>query len=108
MYRTLCYDIADHVLTISLDRPERLNAFTDEMARELLDAIDWADADDAVRAVVVTGIGRAFCAGADLSAGAATFDYATLRRDSPVNADGSVDYRHPAVRDTGGLVTLRL
>lgn len=108
MYRTLLYSIADHVLTLTLDRAERLNAFTDEMARELIDAIDRADADDEVRAIVVTGTGRAFCAGADLSAGAATFDYATLGRESPVREDGSIDYSQPAVRDTGGLVTLRL
>jgi hypothetical protein len=59
----------DGVLTITLNRPDRLNAFTDRMMTELVDAFDRADADDAVRAVIVTGAGRAFCAGADLAAG---------------------------------------
>ena len=93
MCETIRYEVADHVLTLTLNRPERLNAFTGDMARELVDALDRADADDEVRAVVVTGAGRAFCAGADLSAGVATFDY------------GEAD---EAPRDTGGLVTLRL
>lgn len=94
MYETILYEIADGVLTLTLNRPERLNAFTPAMKDELIDAIDRADADDAVRAVIVTGAGRAFCAGADLSAGGATFDYG--------EADG------PAKRDDGGLLTLRL
>jgi enoyl-CoA hydratase/carnithine racemase len=108
MYETILYDVADGVLTLTLHRPERLNAFTPRMREELVDAVDRADADDAVRAVVVTGAGRAFCAGADLSAGSAAFDYAALGVDGPVRADGSVDYAHEAVRDSGGLLTLRL
>ncbi|HEX8387602.1 MAG TPA: crotonase/enoyl-CoA hydratase family protein [Sphingomonas sp.] len=108
MYETILYDVADGVLTLTLNRPERLNAFTPRMREELVDAVDRADADDAVRAVVVTGAGRAFCAGADLSAGSAAFDYAALGVDGPVRADGSVDYAHEAVRDSGGLLTLRL
>ena len=113
-YSTIKYDVADGILTITLSRPEKLNAFTGEMMAELIDAFDKADADDAVRAIVVTGDGRAFCAGADLSQGAKTFDYDN-RSDaprseygSPIQADGSVDYSHPAVRDGGGRVTLRI
>jgi enoyl-CoA hydratase/carnithine racemase len=113
-YETIKYDVADGILTITLSRPEKLNAFTAVMMAELIDAFDKADADDAVRAIVVTGDGRAFCAGADLSAGAKTFDYDN-RADapraeygSPVGADGKVDYGHPAVRDGGGRVTLRI
>jgi len=113
-YQTIKYDVADRILTITLNRPEKLNAFTAEMMAELIDAFDKADADDDVRAIVVTGAGRAFCAGADLSQGAKTFDY-DGRADSPrgahgspVRADGSIDYGHPAVRDGGGRVTLRI
>ena len=108
MYQTIRYELDDGVLTLTLNRPDKLNAFTGRMAEELIDAADRFDADDAVRAVVVTGAGRAFCAGADLSAGAGSFDYAALGVEGPVRADGSVDYAHPAVRDSGGLVTLRL
>ncbi len=101
------------ILTLVLDRPGKLNAMTRRMGKELISALDLADADDDVRAIVVTGAGRGFCAGADLSGGADTFDYAA-RGDgegagaSPVRADGSIDYAHAAVRDVGGLVTLRL
>jgi enoyl-CoA hydratase/carnithine racemase len=101
-YDTIRYEVERHILTITLDRPDRLNAFTTAMMRELIDAIDRADADDAVRAIIVTGAGRAFCAGADLEAGAATFDYDAQGPDSPVRPEGE------APRDTGGLLTLRL
>lgn len=66
-------EISDSVATITLDRPDKLNAFTTAMGYELIEAFDTCDRDDAVRAVVLTGAGRAFCAGADLSAGAETF-----------------------------------
>lgn len=66
-------DITDDIATITLHRPDKLNAFTTAMENELIEAFDTIDADDAVRAVVLTGSGRAFCAGADLSAGADTF-----------------------------------
>ena len=66
---------AEGVLTIALNRPDRLNAFTETMRRELIAAFDIADADDDVRAVIVTGEGRGFCAGADLGGGGATFDW---------------------------------
>ena len=105
-------DLTDSILTITLDRPATMNAFTPVMLAELIAAFDRADADDAVRAVIVTGAGeRAFCAGADLSAGAATFDYARGQGwtdSSPVSADGAVDWDHPGIRDGGGLLTLRI
>lgn len=91
-YAHISYEVSDHVLTITLDRPKRLNAFTDLMAVELVDAFDRADADDDVRAIVMTGAGRGFCAGADLESGGDTFDF----RDE-------ADYR-----DTGGTVSLRI
>src|SRR3954468_20154306 len=74
MYEEIAYEVADGVLTITLDRPDRLNAFTATMGRELIAAFDAADADDDVRAIVVTGAGRGFCAGADLGSGGGTFD----------------------------------
>jgi len=109
-FETLLCEVSENILTISLNRPDRLNAFTAEMMNDLVAAIDAADADDDVRAIIITGTGRAFCAGADLSAGAGTFNYAIQGEDddSPVRGDGSVDYAHPLVRDTGGVVSLRL
>jgi enoyl-CoA hydratase/carnithine racemase len=96
-YQEILYDVDDGILTITLNRPERLNAFTQTMMREMIDAFDRADADDAIRCIIVTGAGRAFCAGADLSSGAGTFD-ADARSDRPggLNPDG------------GGLLTLRI
>jgi enoyl-CoA hydratase/carnithine racemase len=101
-------DTADGVLTITLNRPERLNAFTETMRRELIAAFDLADADDDVRAVVVTGEGRGFCAGADLAKGGATFDW---RRAHAAGGGGSGeadegDWDVP--RDGGGQVSLRI
>jgi enoyl-CoA hydratase/carnithine racemase len=87
------------VLTITLNRPERMNAFTETMRNELIAAFDIADADDEVRAVVVTGEGRAFCAGADLGKGGATFDW----RDREAAGE---DWDVP--RDGGGQVSLRI
>ena len=98
-YETLLYEIEDHVLTITLNRPDKLNAFNNTMRVELIDALDHADADDDVRAIIFTGAGRAYCAGADLSGGGSTFD-----RD--VNADGGVV--NEVHRDGGGLVSLRI
>ena len=89
-------EIADRVLTITLNRPERLNAWTPIMARELMEAFDRADDDDEVRAVIVTGAGRGFCAGADLSGGGDTFDWRERE------AEGAVP------RDNGGRFTLRV
>ena len=102
-YSHIAYEVADNVATVTLDRPDRLNAFTVRMQRELCAALDAVDADPEVRAVVVTGRGRGFCAGADLGGGDATFDYGSeLARDSGVVHEG--DARH---RDEGGLVALR-
>lgn len=61
------YSVSDHIATITLNRPEKLNAFTNTMLHEIIDAFDLTDANDDVRAVIMTGAGRAFCAGADLS-----------------------------------------
>ena len=101
----------DHVLTITLNRPDKLNAFNAAMMNELIAAFDRADADDNVRAVVVTGAGRAFCAGADLSQGGKTFNYAA-RTDRPEVAAAqrgdAIDWGHESVRDGGGRVTLRI
>ena len=74
-FEEIRYEVADRVLTITLNRPDRLNAFTPTMGRELIEAFDRADADDDVRAVIVTGAGRGFCAGADLGGGGDTFDW---------------------------------
>ena len=91
------YEVRDRVATVTLHRPEKLNAFTRRMRDELIDAFGQADADDGVRVVIVTGAGRAFCAGADLSSGGATFDYA--RRDDAGEGDH---------RDGGGRVSLSI
>ncbi|MET0545234.1 MAG: crotonase/enoyl-CoA hydratase family protein [Caulobacterales bacterium] len=106
-YETIRYEVADKIATITLHRPDKLNAYTIPMSRELIDAFDRADADDSVRAIIVTGAARAFCAGADLDAGGATFDAAAWD-DSPVRADGSLDYSKESARDSGGLLTLRI
>ena len=95
-FEQIRYEVADGVLTITLNRPDRLNAFTGTMMQELIAAFDASDADDDVRAVIVTGEGRGFCAGADLAAGGETFDY---------RARGVTD---AVPRDGGGLVTLRI
>lgn len=95
-FEEIRYEVEDSVLTITLDRPDRLNAFTPTMARELMAAFDAADADDDVRAVIVTGAGRGFCAGADLEAGGSTFDYRERGVEDEVPRDG------------GGQVTLRI
>ena len=112
MFETIETAIADGIMTITLNRPDRLNAFTPQMMKDMIAAFDAADADDAVRAVIVTGAGRGFCAGADLGSGGATFDYAKrpdrLEGGSPVAPDGQVDWSHPGVRDNGGKLTLRI
>ncbi|MDO7842269.1 crotonase/enoyl-CoA hydratase family protein [Sphingomonas immobilis] len=108
MFETIRYDVANGIATITLNRPDRLNAFNSVMAGELVAAFDKTDADDDVRVVIVTGEGRGFCAGADLEAGADTFNYAVRDGGGPVSADGTIDWSHPDVRDTGGKVTLRI
>jgi enoyl-CoA hydratase/carnithine racemase len=91
-YQQIAYNVENRILTVTLDRPDRLNAFTTRMMQELLDAFDRADTDDEVRAIIVTGRGRGFCAGADLGGGGGTFDY----------REGE------EVRDGGGLAALRI
>ena len=112
-FETLRYEVDQHILTLTLNRPDQLNAFNGPMMNELIAAFDVADADDDVRAIIVTGAGRAFCAGADLSAGAKTFDYAARadkpeKQGTPTGADGQPDWGHESVRDGGGRVVLRI
>ncbi len=96
-YEHIKYEVSDRILTITLNRPKKLNAFTGVMQGELIEAFDRADEDDEVRAVIVTGAGRGFCAGADLSSGGDTFD-SQQRRAVTIDEH----------RDGGGLVTLRI
>ncbi|MDP3938442.1 MAG: crotonase/enoyl-CoA hydratase family protein [Deltaproteobacteria bacterium] len=94
-YEQIEYNLEDGVLTLTLNRPERLNAYTPTMQREMIDAIERADTDDRVRAVIVTGAGRGFCAGADLGGGGETFN-STSKRAMDDHRDG------------GGVLTLRI
>jgi enoyl-CoA hydratase/carnithine racemase len=96
-FQEILFEVADGVATVTLHRPDKLNAFTVRMMYELIEAFDKTDADDAVRAVIVTGAGRAFCAGADVSGGGQTFDY---------ESQGSTEVKE--FRDGGGLVSLRI
>jgi enoyl-CoA hydratase/carnithine racemase len=102
-FETLIYDVQDGVATVTLNRPDKLNAFNTQMMADMIAVFDETDADDAVRCVIVTGAGRAFCAGADLSAGGETFDYD--RRGGADRAARTVDGLQ---RDGGGLLTLRI
>lgn len=97
-YEEILYEVSDNVATITLHRPDKLNAFTNRMLKEMISAFDAIDADDDVRAVIVTGSGRAFCAGADLSGGGETF----------AKGGSDVSARSGLVRDGGGLVALRI
>ena len=106
-FETLKYAVEDGVATVTLSRPEKLNAFTIRMLDELLQVVDLTDADDAVRAVIYTGEGRAFCAGADISDGPGGF-VDTQGEARLVNADGSLNYSDQSARDGGGIFTLRL
>ena len=102
-YQQIIYSVDDRVATITLNRPDQLNAFTGTMMNEMIDAFDRIDSDDDVRAVIVTGAGRGFCAGADLSAGGATFSRGGSDQGSDAQIDG-----HDVTRDGGGLLTLRI
>lgn len=110
--RHVRYQVLDHVAVITLDRPEALNAFTDEMERGLIDCLDRADADDAVRAVVLTGAGRAFCAGMDLAPseeGREPFEQWRLSDTAPAGTQYDVaGHDLPIRRDGGGRVALRI
>jgi enoyl-CoA hydratase/carnithine racemase len=97
-YKEIIYDVSDNIATVALHRPDNMNAFTGVMMNELLQVFDEIDADDNVRAVIVTGSGRAFCAGADLSHGADTFSDGKLSGQTPTSVR----------RDGGGMVTLRM
>ncbi|MBS0334472.1 MAG: crotonase/enoyl-CoA hydratase family protein [Proteobacteria bacterium] len=101
-FETLLYDVAEGVATITLNRPDRMNAFTPKMALELIAAFDATDGDDDVGAVIVTGAGRGFCAGADLGGGGGTF---SASREAERRAAGDTD---DVTRDGGGRVTLRI
>jgi enoyl-CoA hydratase/carnithine racemase len=102
-FETIRLEVEDGIATLTLNRPEMLNAFNTLMMQEMIAAFDQTDADDSVRVVIVTGAGRAFCAGADLSAGAATFDYST--RGGEEKEARTLD---GVQRDGGGLLTLRI
>lgn len=97
-YEEILYSVDGPVATITLHRPDKMNAFTNRMLKEIIDAFDRTDADDSVRAVIVTGSGKAFCAGADLSGGGETF----------AKGGSDVAARSGVVRDGGGLVALRI
>lgn len=106
-YEQIRLTIDGPIATITLYRPDKMNAFTARMMHEMIDAFDHTDANDDVRAVIVTGEGeRAFCAGADLSSGGDTF--AKDGRSRVVREDGSLDYSAREARDGGGLLTLRI
>ena len=96
-YSQILYSVDDHVATLTLNRPDKLNAFTVTMMREMIDVFGRVDADDDVRAVIVTGAGRGFCAGADLSGGGETFAHG-----------GSDQTEERVIRDGGGMVSLRI
>ena len=102
-FQTLLYDLTDGIATITLNRPEKLNAFTNQMRGELIEAFDHTDADDNVKVVIVTGADKAFCAGADLSSGGKTFDY-----DSQKVAARDALKVGGTYRDGGGTATLRI
>jgi enoyl-CoA hydratase/carnithine racemase len=103
-FETIKLEIADKVAVLTLNRPEKMNAFTGQMMLDVMAAFDHTDHNDEVGAVIVTGAGRAFCAGADLSEGAKTFDYDN-RTDRPEKGEaGSMD----RLRDGGGRMTLRM
>ena len=109
-YETLLTDLSDNIFTITINRPDKLNALNTQMIHDVIAAIDEADNNDAVRAVIVTGAGRAFCAGADLSTGTKTFDRAARadRPQVPDGPDGKPDLTHENARDGGGRMTLRI
>jgi enoyl-CoA hydratase/carnithine racemase len=103
-FETIKLEIADKVAVLTLNRPDKMNAFTGQMMLDVMAAFDHTDSNDDVGAVIVTGAGRAFCAGADLSEGAKTFDYDN-RTDRPEKGEaGSID----RLRDGGGRMTLRM
>jgi enoyl-CoA hydratase/carnithine racemase len=108
-FETIKYNVEDHIATITLNRPDQLNAMTVLMMYEMVQALDLIDADDDVRAVIVTGEGRGFCAGADLTQPAGPGDSSNpFEYETPKNADGSINYSDASIRDGGGFITLRM
>jgi enoyl-CoA hydratase/carnithine racemase len=103
-FSTISYEVEDSIATLTLDRPDKLNAVDPTMERELLEVFDVIDADDDARAVVVTGRGRAFCAGADLSSAGAGFDVVRRAQERGTEDVGPGD----VPRDGGGMVNLRI
>ena len=102
-YETIKLEISDNIATLTLNRPDRMNAFTPQMAIDMIAAFNETDANDDVRVVIVTGAGRGFCAGADLGGGGATFDY--KRRSAE---RGEAQFAAEMQRDSGGTVGLRI
>lgn len=117
-FSEILYDVDDGIATITLNRPDKLNAFTATMMFEIRRAFDLADTDDDVRAVIVTGAGRAFCAGADLSGGASTFNYENSDGGSALGSGADADPElieflrsmkvNGVFRDSGGMTSLRI
>lgn len=109
-YQAIRYETADNILTLTLDRPDQLNSFTVQMANELIDAFNRASEDDEIRAIVVTGAGRAFCAGMDLSVEGNVFglDEELKPTLEDVNSNMEDPQYIRSVRDTGGRVTLAI
>ncbi len=97
-FHDITYGVSDGIATITLNRPEKMNAFTGRMMHEIISALDMTDADDEVKVVIFTGAGRAYCAGADLSSGGETF----------AKGGSDVQTRQGVPRDGGGLVSLRI
>ena len=97
-FQDITYDVSDGIATITLNRPDKMNAFTGRMMHEIIEALDMTDSDDSVKAVIFTGAGRAYCAGADLSSGGDTFS----------KGGSDVQTKQGVPRDGGGLVALRI
>lgn len=110
-YENIRYEVKDRIATVTLNRPDIFNAMGTAMMNELIAVFDETDRDDNVRVVVVTGEGKGFCGGADLSKGADVFDKnknGSAVKNSPVREDGSIDYSSEAARDGGGRLALRI
>lgn len=111
-YQNIRYEVANGIATVTLNRPDIFNAMGPQMMHELIDVFDQTDRDDQVRVVVVTGEGKGFCGGADLSKGADIFDKnkngSSSKASSPIRDDGTFDYSAEAARDGGGKLALRI
>jgi enoyl-CoA hydratase/carnithine racemase len=97
-FQDIAYEVSEGIATITLHRPDKMNAFTGRMMHEIISALDMTDADDNVKVVIFTGSGRAYCAGADLSSGGETF----------AKGGSDVQTKQGVPRDGGGLVSLRI